>query len=157
MSFIVSPALAETTPGASVSAGAFWGNIDMNNARDVIRIGSATIPDARLRDAICGAIITVTSELESWRAAQLIAGYQTLASVPSDTIDSVSKKVLLFKRAVLAHAAADLIETHRDVTASTEGISRAEDFITTAADHRRSATYAIRDILGKRRTKVSLI
>jgi hypothetical protein len=157
MSFIVSPTPAETPPNASVSAGDFWGSIDMNNARDVIRIGSATIPDARLRAALRAAIITVTSELEAWRLTQQSAGYQSLSSVPCDTIDAISIKVLLFQRAVLAHTCADLIETHRDLTASTEGASRAEDFIPTAEEHRRNATYAIRDIVGKRRTKVSLI
>lgn len=157
MSFIASPPNPASPAGAKISCGTFWGDIDLNKCRDTVRIGASTVTDPRLIAALQGAVLTVITDLAEWKATQIEAGYATLAAIPSDTIDNTSIKVILFQRAVLAYAAADLIETHRDITATNEAIARAETIMPTAAEHRRNGLHAIRDLKGVPRTKVSLI
>lgn len=58
---------------------------------------------------------------------------------------------------MFAFAAADLLETHGDVTATKDGLATSEIRCETAADHRRNGIHALRDIIGKPRTTVELI
>lgn len=64
---------------------------------------------------------------------------------------------VLYTRAVRFHAGAELAELHRDLSATTDGQTRAEPQLLTAEDYRKHATAAIRDILGVPRTTVELI
>ncbi len=155
--FIASPPEPASPAGAKVEAGPFWPDIDLNTARDIVRIGSSTIPDARLIAAVEGAIISVDNDLADWRAVQEDAGFTTLAGVSDRQINGKPRLAVLWQRAVLATATADLMETHRDVTATKEGAARAEEILPTADDHRRNAVQAVRDIKGKRRITSELI
>jgi hypothetical protein len=93
-----------------------------------------------------------------WRAAREAEGCASLAEVePARTIGGKPRAVVLYTRAVRCAAAAELAETHRDVTATTHGQARADDEKLTAADYRRMVTEAIRDLLGTTRVAVELI
>lgn len=155
--FISSPAPAATPPGVTVACGPFWPDIDVNHFRDSQRIGGTLIPDDRVKDAIIGAVLTVDGDLSAWRAAQESAGFATLAAVPSPELGGVRQIVRLWRRAVYAHATADLVETHRDVTATGSGQSAGNELDQRAEDHRRNALHAIRAIKGAGRTAVELI
>lgn len=64
---------------------------------------------------------------------------------------------MLYERAVFAFAAADLAETHHDISATNDGKERVESRTLAADEHRRNGTHAIRDILGVTRTAVELL
>ncbi|OCC25302.1 hypothetical protein MB02_01105 [Croceicoccus estronivorus] len=155
--FVSSPAAPATPPGAVLACGPFWPDIDLNHFRDSQRIGGTLIPDNRIRDALLGAVMTVETDLGPWRASQEGAGHASLAAVPGAQIGTERRLVLLWQRAVYGNATADLIETHRDVSATGQGQSASGDFDQRADDHRRNAMHAIRAILGKGRTAVELI
>lgn len=155
--FVSTPALAITPPGVKVECGPFWPDIDINHFRDSQRIGGTLITDVRVSSALLGAVIAVDTDLAAWRAAQEEAGHAQLADVPGPQIGTEKRAVLLWRRAVYSHATADLVETHGDVSATGKGQSEAGALDLTADDHRRNATHAIRDILGKTRTAVELI
>lgn len=155
--FISSPPPPASPDGATVEAGPFWPSVDVNHFRDAMRIGGQEIPEPRVREALIGAIITADDNLGAWRAEQEAAGHATLLDVPVPEIANISKYVLLWRRAVFAFACADLIETHRDVTATRDGGARAENERLAPDDHRRNGIHAIRDMRGERRTAVELI
>jgi len=162
--FIASPPSPASPDGAIIAAGAFWPAIDINRFRDAMRIGNQDIPHARVVEALLGAAIIAADNLADWRAAREAEGHATLVAVPaeaiahgSDQTESESRLVILWRRAVHAFAAADLIETHRDVSATGTGVNQSERPAMTPDDHRRNGVHAIRAILGQRRTAVELI
>lgn len=157
MSFVALPA-SPTSPEDSVVAGDLWyPDIDCNAMRDALRI-TDQVTHARLVGAIEGGLLTVEGELAYWRALQEADGATNLAAVEQDrTIGGEHRLTLLYIRAVRFHAAAELAELHRDLSATTEGQTRAEPQLLTAEDYRKLATAAIRDILGVPRTTVELI
>jgi len=157
--FIASPASPALPAGAKVIGGPFWPDIDLNQFLDTMRVGGATITAPRLKAAVTDACIIVGRDLKAWRLAKIAAGYTTLFTVPcdDDEIDGESAYVAQWRRAVYATATADLVETHRDISATAEGARRAEEFIPTAADHRRNAIRAIRAILGRPGISVDLV
>ncbi|MXO66240.1 head completion/stabilization protein [Altericroceibacterium endophyticum] len=140
-----------------LACGPFWPDLDLNHFRDSQRIGGTLIPETRVADALMGGVIAVDRELQLWRAKQELAGFTTLATIPSPAIGAETRLMRLWRRAVFAYATADLVETHRDVTATGTGQAAGAELDQRAEDHRRNATHAIRDILGKTRTTVDLI
>lgn len=155
--FVSSPPPSASPTDATIACGPFWPDIDVNLFRDSMRVGGQAIPHPRIREALLGAVMAVDGELTTWRTLQDVLGYPTLEDVPSPTFGTVKRNLHLWQRAVFAYAAADLIETHRDVTATADGKARAETQVETPDDHRRNAIHAIRDIRGLNRTAVELI
>lgn len=155
--FIASPVAPASPQSSSIAAGAFWPDIDINAFRDAMRIGDQAIPHARVEEALLGGIVQADDNLVTWRAQREAEGAAKLADVEAPQIGGVSRLALLWRRAVYGFAAADLIETHRDVSATAAGAARAEQQATTPDDHRRNAIHAIRAMKGERRTSVALI
>lgn len=155
--FISSPAPASTPPGVTVECGPFWPDVDVNHFRDSQRIGGTLITDSRICDAITEAVLKVEDDLSGWRAAREAEGRASLAVVPAPEIGGTSRFVLLWRRAVYGHATADLVETHRDITATGAGQSAGHELDQRAEDHRRNALHAIRAIKGAGRSTVELI
>ncbi len=148
---VASPPDPDSPLGETVAFLPFWPSVDVNAFRNTMRIGGNNIPDDRLKFALEGALVSVDNDLADWKATQINAGHATL----DDVADARASACWL--RAVRALATADLMETHRDVTATREGEARAEELVPTAADLRRVAVHAIRDILGVGRTTIELI
>ncbi len=155
--FVSSPAPDASPEGSVLECGPFWPDIDINHFRDAQRIGGTLIPDGRIRDALLGAVIAAETDLGAWRAALEAAGTASLADAPSAMIGTEKRLVLLWYRAVYALATADLLETHRDVTATGTGQAAMPELDQRAEDHRRNALHAIRAMLAKGRTTVELI
>ena len=155
--FISSPAPAATLPGVMLECGPFWPDIDINHFRDSQRIGGTLIPDQRVKDALLGGVMAMEADLGAWRAALEEGGSASLADAPQTQIGTEQRLLMLFRRAVYAYATADLVETHRDVTASGPAQSASGELDQRADDHRRTAIHAVRDMLGVRRTTVELI
>ncbi|MGF7149445.1 hypothetical protein FHS96_003096 [Sphingomonas zeicaulis] len=161
--FVASPPPTEADPQApeqppfDLVAGDDWyPGITLTVVRDAVRIPT-TVTDQRLRDSVRGAMISVRRELAAWKRRWIAAGVAGLVDVDDETIDGESALELLYRRAVCAYAAADLAETHGDISATNEGRERNEERAVPADEHRRNATHAIRDILSVGRTSVELI
>ena len=157
MSFVALPP-APTSPDNAVVAGDGWyPDIDCNAMRDALRI-SDQVTHPRLVAAIEGGLFTLEGELAFWRATQESAGAAALVDVePDREVAGQHRLTLLYTRAVRFSAAAELAELHRDLSATTDGQTRAEPQMLTAEDYRKRATQAVRDILGQPRTAVELI
>ncbi|WP_398501341.1 head completion/stabilization protein [Variovorax sp.] len=157
MSFVALPP-TPASPAASVVPGDGWyPDIDCNDFRNALRMGEMVTHD-RLVGAIEGAQVTVERELAAWRAACEMWGAATLAEVEPNRLSGGKHRLtLIYTRAVRMHAAAELAETHRDLTATQDGQARADTDETTAREYLRRATHAVRDILGVTRTAVELI
>jgi hypothetical protein len=155
--FVASPSAPVPPEPVPIECGPFWPDLDMTDFRDAMRVGGTMIADARVRAALLNGVVEVEDTLAAWRAAQEEAGHATLAEVPQSSIGAEQRLVVLWRRAVYANAAADLLETHRDLTVTDAGSGRAGMNGETAGDHRRNATRAIRAILGVTGTTVELI
>lgn len=155
--FISSPAADVTPAGQLLACGPFWPDVDINHFRDTQRIGGTLIAGPRVQMALQNAVLTADGDLGLWRSAKEGEGYHALADVPSAQLGDDSRLALLWRQAVYGLATAELIETHRDVTATGNGQSRGDAMDDRADDHRRSAIHAIRAIKGVKRTAVELI
>ena len=157
MSFVALPA-SPISPASSVVAGDGWyPDIDVNAMRDALRI-TDLVTHTRIVGAIEGGLLTVEGELAYWRATKEADGLQSLEEVdPDRTIGGDHRLTVLYVRAVRFHAAAELAELHRDLSATTDGQTRAEPQLLTAEEYRKLATQAVRDILGVPRVAVELI
>jgi len=147
---------ARTNDGDAVSAGDWYPAVAPADVRTAMRLGETVTPE-RLRAAIVGAIVTVNRDLATWAALQGEAGYPKLEDVPAGQVDGTSMIILAWRRAVMSYAAADLLETHAEISATNDGLQRAAEVALPVEQHRRNALHAIRDILGKRRSKVALV
>ena len=158
MNDIVSTPPAPSSPATSkVTSGIWWPDIDVNLLREEINL-AGEIPHQRLLEAIRWGVIVVTSELASWQAEKLDAGFAALEDVaPDDKVDDEPKLVHLFRMAVSAQAAARLMQRNPDLTATREGSDRGDQRRATADDFLADATHAIRQIKGEPRTVSELI
>lgn len=150
------PPAPASPPESSVETDGWYPAVDVNDVRARMRIGTI-VTDARLRGAIVGAMLTVERELDAWAKRQSDAGYASLEEVPAPTIDFESRLVMAWRRAIDHHVMAELAETHRDIGATENGALRSEEVALTADEYRRTATHAVRDVLGVPRTSIGLI
>lgn len=158
--FVSSPPATEVDPEAPetdlVAGDDFYPAVSIAQARDALRLPHQAT-DIRVRDALRAGMLTARRELRAWKAAAVAAGAASMADVLDEQVDGQSALELLYTRAVHAFAAAELAETHNDISASGDGKDRASENALSADDHRRNGIHAIRDILGTNRTMVELI
>ena len=121
-----------------------------------MRIPGSVAP-ARATGAVTQAMLAVAEQLAEWRAAQEAAGFASLESVPAPRFGEDSTVELLWRRAIFSTAAADLVDTHGEISATNDGRDRREQEADSAAEHRRNATHAVRALQGKRRNRVRLL
>ncbi|WP_198351062.1 head completion/stabilization protein [Flavisphingomonas formosensis] len=152
--FVSSP--PPSSSATILGADGWWPDIDLAHLRDTMRLGTV-VTDDRLTEAAIGAMISVRRDLRTWKLARVLDGAATLADVPAEPLAGVSELVLLWRRAVYNHACADLCETYRDLSATSDGSDRAEARALGADDYRRNALFAVRDMLAVGRVAVELI
>lgn len=159
MTDLISTPPAPASPsGSKVTTGDWWPDIDVNTVRARINLGGTTIAHERLVAAITHGALETMTELADWQAARIFEGKAELAAVdPDNHIDGQPVLVVLFLRAVTMLAAAELADRHLDLTATREGIDRAEARVNMADDFRRSAVRAIRAIIGETGALVDLV
>lgn len=158
------PPLVRTTPPTdpaplgTIDAGPWWPTIDLAALRDEVRLDGTTTP-ARLQAAATEAVAAVIDQLAEWANLQQAVGWSSLADVPALQVAGESVRVQRWRRAVYCTAKANLIERYSDY--DTTGRARKDDQEETRAhqaeQHRRDATWAVRDILGTTRMTVELI
>jgi hypothetical protein len=156
--FVAQPPSSPPTPDPldQVAGDAFWPAISIADFRDGFAVASA-VTDVRVRDALRGGMLLVRRELRDWKAAHVLAGAAQLEDIDDEELDGERAAVLLYRRAACSTAAADLAETHHEISATADGRDRIAEQATAADELRRAATHAIRDILGVTRTTVELI
>lgn len=148
--------IAEEDPQiGEVQADDWYPPISLPKMRASLRL-SDSVTSERLTDAVVAAMIKARKELASWKLLRIADGHDSLEDVPAEQVNGESELVHSWRAAIYGYAAADLAETHRDISATNEGAARAEERAIPADQHRRNALWAIRDMLGKRRNRVSL-
>lgn len=162
MSFVANPAQPPAAAPSDEIAGDDWRPaLKPATFKAAVRIGS-TVTDVRAREALLGGINSADVAIEDWRARQEADGVTKLVDAvirgkPGRTLGTEPLAEILYRRAVYAFAAADLVETHNDVTATEAGRDRREVQAASADEHRANATRALRDLMSKGRSKVALI
>lgn len=150
------PAIADDVIGDG-----WYPALKISHFQAAMRLGESVSP-ARAREALLGGFVTAAVGLARWRETQEAAGIAGLAEAPvagklAGMLDGEPLAVILWRRAVYASAAAALVETHGDISATEAGRDRRETRAASADDLRREATAALRDLMGRRRTKVKLV
>lgn len=154
MSFIAVP---PTTPDeAVIENDGFFPDINPATARAQMRI-DGTVTTERLTEALVDAMASVNADLDAWKLTHAAAGHATLADVPASSLNGISALVQRYLRAVRCLAAANLVERFRSFDTTNDGHLYADRLDATIDDLRRDARWAVRDILGQRRTTVELI
>ncbi|MCC2976253.1 head completion/stabilization protein [Sphingomonas sp. PL-96] len=150
------PATAAPAPiDDAVPNDGWYPPLSLSETRAILAITTA-IPDARLRDALQGAMLSINRQLRTWRDARQVAGATDLASAGTDRV-SAAELALLYPRAVRAATAAELVDQQHQLSATDGGRERDGVMASPADGHRRLATHCVRDIQGRRRTKVRLV
>jgi len=163
VSGLIAPPDGTDPDDAEVAADGWFPPVALAGIRDTIRLGEGVVPTSRLIAAIEGAILTSLRALAAWRTAHALEGAAALADVTDDEVAGANKAVLLWQRAVRYYAAAELADQHRDLTATDDGLDRAEEKSETADDYRRLAYAAVADLLSigaeepEPRNRVSLV
>ncbi|MBX9860633.1 MAG: head completion/stabilization protein [Sphingomonas sp.] len=154
--FVAAPPAAAAPVADAIAGDGWWPALSIAVFREATRLGTM-VTDLRAREALLGAAITVGDALAAWRAGHEAAGVEELKDVPGRAIGGETRATVLWRRAVYATAAADLAETHNDISATDQGRKTSDARATSAADHRRNAIVAIRDLLGASRARVALL
>lgn len=163
MSGLVAPPPGADPDNATVAADGWFPPVELAAIRGTIRLGEGVVPTPRLIAAIEGAILSGLRALHAWRSARALEGAAALANTTEETVAGKNKAELLWERVVRYYAAAELADQHRDVTATDDGLDRAEEKSLTADDYRRLAYVAVADLLSigeaepEPRNRVSLI
>jgi hypothetical protein len=162
MTGLVSPAPIADPAQASVAADDWYPAITLASIRERYRLGEGVTTTLRLTHAIEGAMLSAMRELEDWRTAREAAGVAEIEDVTDRQLNSRNLAVVLWERIIGNLAAAELSDLHRDVSATNDGLDRAEERGMTADDYRRIAMAAINDLRSiggdpVSRMKVSLI
>lgn len=132
-------------------------DLSLAAVRDLVRI-DGTVTDARLREAARNAMADINRRLAAFKAQHQAAGIERLADLPgAGTIDGESRYALIYRRAVCCLIKAELIERYRDFDATDSGQRRVADLEPAIDELRRSATWAVRDMLGQPHVIAELI
>ena len=138
MAGLTAPADNETSEGQVIEADGWFPGIDTAIIRAAIRLGDGAVPETRLAAAIEGAIIA------GLRASEGIADLESVA--PADMVNGKPRAVLLWQRVVGYYAAAELADTHLDISATDEALDRDAEKRNAADDYRRKAYEAVADL-----------
>lgn len=132
--------------GQTIAADGWFPPVDTAKLAARVRIGEGVVTLDRQVDAITGAILSGLREMSAWRSAHAGAGIADLESVTDDEVAGQNAAVLLWERIVIFFAAADLIDSHVDVSATDDALDRHEEKRDSAADYRRRAYAAVADL-----------
>lgn len=150
------PAAASTPIDGTLTNDGFFPDIDLSALRDAMRL-DGTVTRGRLQHAALDAILTVNRELDAWHARHRSAGAVSLADVPAGRIGGESVLVFHYRRAVYHLTHADVTEKYRGFDSTKSGGQAAAALTETVDESRRTARWAISDILGIARSTIELI
>ena len=143
-------------PADAIANDGWFPPLSMGDTRNTVRL-DGTVTDQRLRAALVNAMMDVNRQLRSFKAERIALGQGSLeAASVSELIDGKPRLVLLYLRAVMCSAKADLTERYRDFDADAAN-PRVKDAEPATDEQRRNAQWAVRDILGQSHVFVELI
>ena len=140
------PDNSEPIAGQVIQADGWFPGIDTGTVRSIIRIGEGAVTEARLAEAVIAGILAGLKALASWRSAHASAGVPDLADVTTQQLAGENMAELLWRRVVTYYAAAELSDTHTDVSATDDALDREDDKRLTADLYRRKAYEAVADL-----------
>lgn len=129
-------------------------DIDATAARSALRL-DGSVTDIRLETALVNAMLSVNQDLAEFKTDH--EDHQSLESIPASQINKTSRLAILYKRAVICIAGAEIAERYRSYDTSASGDKNAEALTDSADELRRDARWAIRDLIGRVRTTVEMI
>lgn len=141
------PASPVDPANAQVVADGWFPPVTLASVRGSVRLGEGVVTTQRLTAAIEGAMLHAFRELADWRTARVLSGAADLAGTTTDVLNNSNRAVMLWERIVRYFAAAELYEQHRDVSATDQGLDRAQEKSDTADEMRRLALAAVSDLL----------
>lgn len=146
MAGLVAPPDNVDPVGAEIAADGWFPATRLDDIRNTVRLGEGAVTTDRLKAAIEGAILSGLRALAKWRTARVAEGAAALADVTVETVNDINRAELLWQRVVRYYAAAELADTHRDISATDDGLDRAEEKSDTADEYRRLAYAAVADL-----------
>lgn len=141
------------------SDGGLFPGVDMNRVRLALRIDGTVTPE-RLRNAALAAQLQLSDELQPLRATGITELWQLdlrNRATPLAEKPGISQTEELYFRALCCLTGAELTDRYRSFDSTGEGHKRADVLEATIGNLRRDARWAIRDLLGVRRSTVELI
>ena len=144
------------TEGKIVVNSAFWPSINTADMCDAVRL-DGQVTESRLLHATTEAMARVNRELRDWQFIQQAAGYTELSEIPAEVIDDQSVLAMRYRRAVYCTAKALLLEGYRDIDTTREGEKHAEALNTQIESVWRDSQWALRDIMGLRRSLAEIV
>jgi hypothetical protein len=146
MTGLVAPPPNADPADAVITADGWYPEVALLELRNALRIGDGAVTTERLTVAVEGAIVSAIRALAGWRATREAEGATELSWVTDLEINGQNYAELLWLRIVRNLAAAEIGDLHRDITATDQGLDRAEEKAETADDYRRLAWTAIADL-----------
>lgn len=140
------PDNAEPIAGQVIQADGWFPGIDTGDIRRKIRIGDGAVTEDRLAEAAIAGLLAGLKALADWRSAHALAGIGSLTDVTALQLAGENRAELLWRRIVLYYAAAELADTHTDVSATDDALDREDDKRMTADIYRRKAYEAVADL-----------
>jgi len=156
MSFIANPPDPASPEGANINGDGFFPDIDFNNMRDAMRVGT-NVPDKRLVGILQNAWNHIADQLWLWRIDQEEKGHEKISDVNGRKIGEQNRLEFLFIRAVQYSAEAEIYDSYNDISATGKNEDLSETKRMSADDYRRNAIHTVRDITGQRRTMIGLV
>lgn len=148
MNGLVSTPSSNITPENSVyELDGWFPAIDLTSLRDSVRIGEGIVSHERLLSAVEGAALTALRNLAKWRTSHAELGVTSLGHIDDISIGGEKRPVTIFNRIIRYYTAAELADTHRDISATNAGDSRADEENISADDYRRMANNAVSDLI----------
>ena len=143
-------------PSDAIANDGWFPALSMADTRNSVRL-DGTVTDERLRAALVNAMMDVNRQLRAFKAERSALGQASLAAASADEmVDGKPRLVLLYLRAVMCSAKADLTERYRDFDADAAN-PRVKESEPATDEQRRNAQWAVRDILGQSHVFVELI
>ena len=143
-------------PTDAIANDGWFPALSMADTRNSVRL-DGTVTDERLRAALVNAMMDVNRQLRTFKTERSALGQASLAAASADEmVDGKPRLVLLYLRAVMCSAKADLTERYRDFDADAAN-PRVKDAEPATDEQRRNAQWAVRDILGQSHVFVELI
>lgn len=150
------PSPPAADPQDAIANDGWFPAVSMAATRNAMRL-DGTVTQERLRAALVNAMMDINRQLRAFKTAASAAGHASIeAASAGDSVDGQPRLVLLYLRAVMCSAKADLVERYRDFDADGNR-SRLEDHEPGADEQRRNAHWAVRDILDQSHVFVELI
>lgn len=132
----------------------FYPDISLNDLRASVRIDQV-IENSQLAYIVRNAVIVINDKLALWKSEKLLAGYNSIDSIPDNGVAFRLER--LYLQAIYQHAKYDLLQNYRDYDSSHQGHDNADNMQGRLDHCLRQMDAALTALMGKKPTRVVLI